>query len=127
MAQPQYEPQASSWQDAASMYGPGGMSRPNLGYPDYSSSSAAGSNGASGSPSPYGYVGGGGYGTSVGGGYNGRFVDTAPYGGLIEPTRPAGYMDPRGGNLFDYAPQPLHNPPPQYGGAGPGGAGGYRE
>lgn len=115
------------WQEAGSLYG--GMPRSNLGYPDYpgadpyrappgySGSYPSGPSG--GDRAPPGYSGSYPSGPN-GGGYAGRYVDTAPYGGLLEPSlqpglaRDAGYLDPRGGKLYDYAPQPLHPPPPQY-------------
>lgn len=181
--------EASSWQDAAAMYGAGpGNARPGAGFPgmpdyagatpSYSSSagpygsaspygsagfgnsgaygssgaygagmpygagssaygggagalSAPGASAAAAAGSPYSYPGSGAYGAQTGGGYTGRFVDTAPYGGLLDrPPGPAsgpaggypsssGYpssLESRGGpgTLLDYAPQPLHNPPPQY-------------
>jgi hypothetical protein len=81
------------WQD-----GPPGRGVPNGGYIDY--------RGAGPSAPPYN--------DPIGGGYRGRFVDAAPYGGLLDGSLPPGVSRARSGSLFDYAPQPLHPPPPQY-------------
>lgn len=99
-----------AWRETAElgtmMYG--NMPNSGMGYPSSSMGYADSPLGPAG-PGPYGQVWPG---APTGGGYLGRYVDTAPYGGLLEPPGISqGYNEP---SLYDYAPRPLHPPPPQY-------------
>lgn len=98
---PDYSVAPLAWQEAAAIYG--GAPRPTLGYADpYVGTPAYTSS----------YPGGGGYGSRLGA----RYVDPAPYGGLLDPAPSRGYIvDSRPGpaSLLDYAPQPLYPPTPQ--------------